>query len=321
MPPLSLSALRKQLAAGETGPLYGLIGADEAEKSAVAAEFGDMVDEGLRAFNVERMYGGDLAVKDLTDAACTLPMLAARRVVVVFEAEKLLAPKRTGKAVEEEHERLEAFLEAPPPHASVVFVCGPLDLRRRVVKQLLKLAQIVDCGSIENDADAERWVKARAARDHVALDPAAARALVDRTGPDLVRLRAGLERVALYAMGRTVTPDDVQQSVAAGPESRADFGIANAIGRNDARSALKELGLSLDAGMAPVMILGQLRVAAEKQPAPRVKNSIEAVFRTDLALKSSAGDERVLLERLVVELCAPPPRQTAFASRADRRDL
>jgi DNA polymerase-3 subunit delta len=321
MPRLSLSELRKQLASGETRPLYVLTGADDAEKSAIAAEFGDMVDEGLRAFNVERMYGGDTTVKDLADAACTLPMLAWRRVVIVLEAEKLLAPKRSSQAIEEEQERLEAFLESPPDHASIVFVCGLLDMRRRVVKQLLKQAQIVDCGSIENDADAERWVRARAARDNVTLDPAAARALVERTGPDLVRLRAGLERVALYAMGRAVTRDDVRLAVAPGPESQADFGIAKAIWRNDVRDALRELGLSLEAGSPPYMVLGQLRIAAEKQPAPQVKASIEAVFRTDLAIKSSAGDERVLLERLVVELCSTPARQTAFANRADRRDL
>ena len=33
-----------------------------------------------------------------------------------------------------------------------------------------------------------------------------------------------------------------------------------------------------------------------------VKPALEALLRTDLALKSSGGDERVLLERLVVEL-------------------
>ena len=35
-----------------------------------------------------------------------------------------------------------------------------------------------------------------------------------------------------------------------------------------------------------------------------VRPAIEALFRTDLDLKRSAGDPRVLLERLVVELCA-----------------
>jgi hypothetical protein len=34
-----------------------------------------------------------------------------------------------------------------------------------------------------------------------------------------------------------------------------------------------------------------------------VRPAIEAVFRADLELKSSGGDPRVLLERLVVDLC------------------
>ena len=48
LPLLSPAALRKQLAAGETAPLYMLVGDDELEKAAVAAEFADMIDEGLR---------------------------------------------------------------------------------------------------------------------------------------------------------------------------------------------------------------------------------------------------------------------------------
>jgi DNA polymerase III delta subunit len=34
-----------------------------------------------------------------------------------------------------------------------------------------------------------------------------------------------------------------------------------------------------------------------------VRAAVDALFRTDLALKTSGGDRRVLLERLVVELC------------------
>jgi DNA polymerase III delta subunit len=40
-----------------------------------------------------------------------------------------------------------------------------------------------------------------------------------------------------------------------------------------------------------------------KVPTPKVSSAVEAVFRTDLAIKTSAGDPRALLERLVVELC------------------
>ena len=304
MPPLTAAALRKQIASGQTDPLYALIGADEVEKSAVAAQFIDMVDEGLRAFNVDRLYGGDAKVDEMIDSANTLPMMVPRRVVVLLEAEKLLIPKRESKAAEEEQERLEAFLADPSPHATVVFVCGALDMRRRIVKQLLKEAQVVDCGTIEDQADAERWLAARATRDRVTFEPGAARALIERAGLDVIRLRAGFDRVVLYAMGQpAITGEDVRESVPAGPEAQADFGIAKAIWRNDARGALKELGLAIESGAVPVMLMGQLRAAAEKLPGPRLRSAIDAVFRTDLALKSSGGEPRILLERLVVELC------------------
>jgi DNA polymerase-3 subunit delta len=310
MPPITTAAVRKQIAAGETAPLYVLTGADDAEKSAVAAEFADAVDEGLRAFNVERLYGGDIRIDRLIDSAMTLPMMVPRRFIIVFDAEKVLIPKREGKAAEVEQARLEAFLEAPPRETTVVFVCAALDQRRRAVKLLLKHGHIVDCGTIEDAADAEKWVKARAGREGATLEPAAIRALVQLAGCDIVRLRSGLERVLLYALGQpAVTAEDVRQVVPPGPQAQESFGIANAVQHGDARAALVQLGAALDAGAAPILLMGQLRWAAEKLPSPRVRAGIDAVFRTDLALKSTGGDPRRLLERLVVELCGQPARR------------
>jgi DNA polymerase-3 subunit delta len=304
LPVITSAVLRKQLASDQVAPIYVLLGADDAEKSSVAAQFADLVDEGLRAFNLDRLYGGETRVDELLGAANTLPMMVPRRIVLVLEAEKLLIPRRESKAAEEDQARLEEFVKDPPPHATVVFVCGPLDKRRRIVSLLLKTAQIVDTGTIEDAADAEQWVKVRATRDKINLDPGAVRALVDRGGLDIVRLRSGLERVALYAMGQpTVTADDVKAVVAAGPDTEENFGIANAIRDGDAGGAVRQLAAALDAGAAPVFVMGQIRTAAERFPGPRLSAAIEAVFRTDLALKSSGGDPRILLERLVVELC------------------
>ena len=54
------------------------------------------------------------------------------------------------------------------------------------------------------------------------------------------------------------------------------------------------------------MMVGQLRwwVSSKlSQFRPdRVRPALEALLRTDLALKSSGGDERVLMERLIVDL-------------------
>ena len=66
--------------------------------------------------------------------------------------------------------------------------------------------------------------------------------------------------------------------------------------------------MMFDAGGVPEKILGQLGwLVRAKFPAVapgEQRRAVDAVFRTDLDLKRSAGDPRVLLERLVVELCA-----------------
>ena len=62
-------------------------------------------------------------------------------------------------------------------------------------------------------------------------------------------------------------------------------------------------------GACPFQILGQIGYAVRtppprgRFPARRVPAAVDALFRTDVAMKSSGGDPRVLLERLIVELC------------------
>ena len=86
-----------------------------------------------------------------------------------------------------------------------------------------------------------------------------------------------------------------------------DWAVTTAIQRGNTAEALRQLGLALDSGGVPYIILGQLAwFVREKLPeidSRRVPAAIESLFRTDLELKSSGGDPRVLLERLVVELC------------------
>ena len=292
------------------GPLYALVGADEVEKAELAAQMIDSVDEGVRPFNVDRLYGGETTSDAVMDAANTLPVMAPRRLVVVHEAEKLLAPKRETKAGEAAQERLEAFLRKPPPEATVVFICGALDQRRRAVKILMAEGLVVDCGTIADAADAARWLAARSQREGVTFEPAAARALVDRAGLDVRRLRSAFDRVVLYAAGQPrITTEDVREVVSAGPESVENFGIANAIGNGDAAGALRQVGAALDSGAAPFFLMGQIRTAAERLRGERLGPAIDALFRTDMALKSSGGDPRILLERLVVQLCGERGRR------------
>jgi len=317
MPLSTPSAVRKQIAAGGADPVYLLVGEDDIEKSALAAEFADLVEEGLRAFNVERIHAGEMTTGDkladgvgtIVAAARTLPMMVPRRVVLVFQAEAILAPKRESDAAARALDELESLIREPARETTLVFVAaGTTDKRTRTYKLLTRHATVVECGVIESVADGERWVRNRVAAGGAEIAPNAARLLAERAGTDLKRLRGDLERLLLYAMGqKTIGVDDVR-AVAGPAVLQDDWAMTNAIEASNAADALRQLALMLDAGAPPEKILGQLGwLVRSKFPqiAPaRTTAAIEAVFRTDLDLKRSAGEPRVLLERLVVELCA-----------------
>ena len=342
MPVLTLSAVRKQIAAGTPDPIYLLQGEDDVEKSALAAEFAELVEEGLRAFNVERVYAGDMTTGDklaagvsqLIEAVRTLPMMAPRRVVIVSQAEMLLVPKRESDAAARALDELEALIQSPEPQATLVFVAAPLDRRVRMWKLLAKQATIVECGVIEDLAAAQQWVRARVAKEGMEIEPAGTRLLAELAGfpaqardkgpkgpgGNVARLRAEVDRLMLYALGeKKITVDDARQ--VAGPRALQDpWAMTNAIEAGQPAEALRQLALLVDAGGEPPMILGQLGwLVRSKFPAiapGEVTRAIDAVFRTDLDLKRSAGDARILLERLVVELCA---RRSAKSSRSGPR--
>ena len=94
MPQARIAAVHKQIEAGRPDPIYLIYGDDEIEKSALATAFTALIDEGLRAFNIQRFHAVDMMTGDklvegvasITTAVRTLPMLSPRRVIFVMQA-------------------------------------------------------------------------------------------------------------------------------------------------------------------------------------------------------------------------------------------
>lgn len=341
------SDVRAQIRAGETGPLYLLEGDDPQSCHDLALEFAALVDEGLQAFNVESFRANEASTAAARDqmmaaivaAARTLPMMAPRRVLVVHEAERLLSPRRAkeedaepapaaggrgkkGRAATPA-EDLEAYFEDPEPMTTLVFVAGPLDGNRRLVKLLRKHAAVVDCGTLDSPAEAQRWIRQRLEKERLAIEPSAMSLLLERTGLSLGRIRAEVEKLALYASGESaITARHVRDLLVPQSEPGVDFALGKAIWNGDVAEALREIAAQFEAGGQAPMVLGQIRAAAGRlRPESRIRSGLDAVFRTDLAIKSSTGDPRFLLERLVVELCTGGTRSYGggFQSRSRGR--
>jgi len=307
---LTPAAARAQIAAGSIEPLYLVTGDDESEMSAIASALAESVDEDFRAFNVQRFYGSDAGstMAAVLDAASTLPLLAPRRVVVLQQAERALTARKGRQADAEDaadsgdepeggSKAQVALLKeyAKHPHAHAVVAIIGLGLER-TFEALAKQAVLVVC---QASSDVIRRLEV----EHgVRFEREAADLLRQMAGADVGRLRADVERVLLYAAGRkTVGREQVQEVIG---RAASVGNLWKAVADRRTALALKELKLELAEGAVPYMVLGLLRSVVERTVAPKdMARGLEALLRTDLALKTSGGDPRVLLERLIVELC------------------
>ena len=325
-------AFREQVASGATDPVYVIVGDDDHGKAALALALGEMVEEDLRAFNVERLYAVDAAVTPIVvaEAARTLPMIAARRVVIVLQAEKLFDPKKKRKGAEpaaDEDEQpgslepLVDYLADPSPSTALAFVFSnvegarspadiPLAKNLKVTKALVKAATIVVCTGLDGGTDPGPWIQQQAAAAGLTVDRNVIARIVQLSGGDTGRLRADVEKLLLFAAGAGRLTLEHVAAVAGTPAHHGDdWALVRAIEQGDTAGALRELQAALEVGGVPFQILGQIGYAVRtppprgRFPARRVPTAVDALLRTDLALKSSGGDPRVLLERLVVELC------------------
>jgi len=330
---MSAADVRAAIAQGNPAPVYVILGDDDSEMLRLTADITALVEDELRVFNVERIYAGEKGntASAIVEAARVLPMMSDRRVVVVLRGEKLLKPKRRGKALENgengdemeeppsDLDALGEYVQAPVPSTILVLVTSDIDKSRRAGKAIMKHAVLVECWGLKTEKNprfldlrqaarmAEQLVRKAVAESGQQIDPAAARLVAERAGADIVRLRGDIERLMLYAVGKPkITVADVQEVVSA-ETAQDDWAVTNAIQNRNRGEALRQLGLAMEAGAVPYMVLGQLAWFVRDKLANidprRVPAAGEALFRTDLDLKTSGGDPRVLLERLVVELC------------------
>jgi DNA polymerase III subunit delta len=340
MPVTTEAVVRAALAKGSPAPVYLLVGDDEVGKTGLLEAFTALVAEEDRAFDLQRFYANEASLGEVIAAARTLPFLGGRRVLILLRGEALLKAK--GRSASEEDDEppeggaasdqeqgaaaeLERYLQSPAPHACLIIVSSDLNRATRLGKGLVKHATVVEYWGLKTERDARGQGLADAVRQarRYAADRLAAAGLragadaiaplLEHAGTDIAVLRGDLERLVTYCGGKAVVTAADVRAVVSGAVSVDAWAMTRAIERGDAATALRELHLALEGGGSPFMVLGQLgwfiRTGLPRTAPARVPAGVEALFRTDSAMKSSGGDPQVLLERLVVELCGEDGRR------------
>lgn len=318
--------LATELARGTIRPAYLIAGEEPLLRDEALAALRAAVLAGAgEDFDLDRLVASATAPGALLDALRMLPVLAKRRLVWLRDPD---AARAGGKVLLDSLP--EAVQEAGRGQSSVLVVtAAKIDRRERWVRAFSGEAALVDCEAPRDVRGVAAFAKAEAKRRGVVLEPAAAELLAERTGPQLLVLRQEIEKAALLAHpAKTITRAHVERSVVDVAEEPI-WDLTDAIGEGRTGDALSTLARLLAGGAPAPVVLGSLashvrrllRVRAGEPPAvppfvarkleaqarrgsvPRWLAALEAIHRTDEALKGKGGlPPELALERLVIGL-------------------
>nr|WP_156646471.1 DNA polymerase III subunit delta [Levilactobacillus brevis] len=140
------------------------------------------------------------------DDAMAAPFFGERRVVCIDNPQFLTGETKKQK-VEHDIDSLQKYLESPMPSTVLVFFApyDKLDARKKVTKQLKKVATIVEINQF-SERDVRQFVTDQLKQDGYTLEPAALNDLIQRTDADLTLIMSELPKLELYTLPeKTIT--------------------------------------------------------------------------------------------------------------------
>jgi len=306
MKPAELAA---ELARGKLRPAYLLAGAEPLLRDdALEAIEAAVLDAGPRDFNLDRLEIGRCEPGRLEEALGTLPVMAARRLVVLREGDGRGGKVDGGWATLLEQRLGQA--EDGDATSVLVVVAEKVDKRNRWVKAFAAPAALVECDPPKGGRELATFIAEEARRQGVELEPEAAGLLGERVGPQLLLLRHEIEKAELLAgPGSRVTRAHVEQTVAAVAvellakllaQGAAAPAILGALASHFRRLVRVGNGESVP---GPPFVVRKLEQQARRYPARRLVACLRAIHRADVELKGASplGPDRAL-EQLVLSL-------------------
>jgi DNA polymerase-3 subunit delta len=252
---VDLEALLRQAASGQPPALALLHGADTQilDDALAAVSRGLFPDPSAAAFDREVLDGREVTVGALVQAAATLPVVAARRLVAVRHCQGLSTKGR---------ELLADYAARPNPSTCLLLLSDEALTAARDRKDHWLLSALPPAGVIglpvRQGGALEQWVRRRAAAEGLAVSEEAARLLVEWVGDDSATLLGEVRKAALAGgvRNQSVGVKDVAAVVG---ERRVSgvFDLTRAVERRDAALALRTLE-SLLTTEEPVLLLALL---------------------------------------------------------------
>lgn len=288
-----------------------------------------VVPPDARDFNLTQIYGKELNAQETMDQARTFPVFADHRIVYI---------KNADEARNEQLDGLLPYLEDPVPETVLVVTAEKIDGRRKVFQLLKKKGLSLEFKKIyENQLPS--FVKELAKSFKITLTADALELFCKRVGTNLAEVEGELEKLAGYLGKSDLAEKADVAAIVSDSRLESIFDLTDAIGEGDRAKALFLLNRLMSEGQPALMILSmitrhfrQMRKIkayleqnvsqgelprkmgispyflkgmtrqAKRFDVDQYKLAFEQFLYTDLALKSTSTDPKLVLERLILEV-------------------
>ncbi len=234
---------------GKIEPFYIFLGEEVyLVEEALKVLKSEVFKDGGEDFNLDIYDANSIEMETVAQALETLPMMSARRLIIVKRAHEL-----NTNGLEE----LSNMMSVPIDTACLVVLFESMDQRKKISKDLLKKATVIDF-SPPHEKTIPTWIQNIAQKYDKKISLKDAHILKETVGTHLLDLSNEIQKLAAYTGERTeIQADDIEKIVS---KTKLDsiFELTKAIGEKNLEKSLKIQKYLLDQGESEVGILAMV---------------------------------------------------------------
>lgn len=257
---MDVATLKRQISSKTPAMIYIALGTQQVLLHQVREMFINLIPQEERVMNVGSYDMETTPVAVALDDAMAAPFFGERRLVLVNKPYFFTGEKGNAK-IEHDLDSLSNYLAHPEPSTILVFLAPyeKLDGRKKIVKELKKVAVTVDASPLDEE-QARRQIQSSLASDDYSIDEAAVDELVQRTNADYELMNANMSKLKLLTyQERHITQQAVKELV---PQSLDEnvFDLVNAVLNHDQTRSI-DLYDQLIAGQQPPLRINAVLIS------------------------------------------------------------
>ncbi len=326
---MTYSEFLTQIEKGKISTIYHFTGEEDfLKREAVDRLIQLLIEPSLKSFNLDFLQARGIKAEQIINLCATLPFGSKKRMVVVYESQKLHPSQK---------DELLKYLPHFPQTSCLVLLTNTIDKRLKFYQGLKKIAAEVDFSPLR-DEEVTAWIKQRVEKYGKKITSEGAEFLIDAAGNNLYELSNELEKLTLYTKDQEQIKLEDVESVVGYTRTENVWQLNHAIVEKNTSRALKilkDLSLSKERQTSITYRLSEhfLRLYQVKASSDqnvyhlaqelrtyagaiaeaqnqakaftleKLEKGISLLYQADSDLKSGRIPEKLLMELLVYQLC------------------